>query len=453
MAEEQPLFKKSPLAALARAETRPFARELARWLAIVLLLLMILLLLTPWQQNVRGIGRVVAYAPIERQQTVGAPVDGRLLRWLVREGSAVQAGDVLAELSDNDPQLLQRLEAEKQTMLARQAASEGRVEAARQLLLMAESARPQALQAAQSRVKMADDRRQAARFALTAAEAAGQTARLNLDRQDRLQGKGLSSRRTLELAQLEATQRQTEIDRARATLRAAESEWAALQADLRKLEADTAGNVEKSRSDLNKSQEDLNYVRADLLKIETRLARQRTQTVTAPRAGVVLRLLANPGAEMLKPGHPIAILVPNASERAVELWVDGNDVPLITPGSSVRLQFEGYPAIQFGGWPELAVGSFGGKVAFIDATDDGKGHFRLLVTPDRDEQPWPSARFLRQGVRTNGWVLLARVSLGYELWRVFNGFPPIVLPDATTGDKGYGGTDSKAATEGQEKEK
>jgi membrane fusion protein, adhesin transport system len=163
--------------------------------------------------------------------------------------------------------------------------------------------------------------------------------------------------------------------------------------------------------------------------LQTRLARQQTQTVTAPRDGIVLRLLANPGAEMVKPGQGLAIFVPDTEERAVELWVDGNDLPLIVTDSRVRLQFEGYPAIQFGGWPEFSVGSFGGRVALIDATDDGKGHFRVLVRPDPNDITWPSTRFLRQGVRVNGWVLLGQVTLGYELWRIFNGFPPLILPE------------------------
>jgi len=44
--------------------------------------------------------------------------------------------------------------------------------------------------------------------------------------------------------------------------------------------------------------------------------------------------------------------------------------------------------------------------------------------------PWPSARWLRQGVRANGWVLLQRVPLWYEVWRQLNGFPPVITEDA-----------------------
>jgi hypothetical protein len=132
------------------------------------------------------------------------------------------------------------------------------------------------------------------------------------------------------------------------------------------------------------------------------------------------------------------------------------DMPLITqrhenpdgtttPGSPVRLQFEGWPAIQFVGWPSVAVGTFGGEVVFIDPTDDGYGRFRIVVSarPDvttRDGkthiEDWPGNRFLRQGVRSKGWVLLQQVPLWLEIWRQLNGFPPVVANAEPGKDKG-----------------
>jgi hypothetical protein len=103
----------------------------------------------------------------------------------------------------------------------------------------------------------------------------------------------------------------------------------------------------------------------------------------------------------------------------------------------VRLSFEGWPAIQSIGWPQLAVGTFGGEVLFVDATDDGKGKFRVVVAPQEDlvdrrdgngpvKVAWPSGdRWLRQGVLANGWILLDEVPLWFELWRQINGFPAI----------------------------
>jgi len=64
-------------------------------------------------------------------------------------------------------------------------------------------------------------------------------------------------------------------------------------------------------------------------------------------------------------------------------------------------------------------------VKVVDAVDDGSGRFRVLVVPATpDYEIWPSNRFLRQGATATGWVLLERVSIGYELWRQLMGFPP-----------------------------
>jgi hypothetical protein len=77
----------------------------------------------------------------------------------------------------------------------------------------------------------------------------------------------------------------------------------------------------------------------------------------------------------------------------------------------------------------------------VDPTDNGQGRFRVLVLPDAADVAWPSARFLRQGVRANGWLLLDQVPLWYEAWRQINGFPPVVAMSepAGGGKPGKGG--------------
>src|SRR5690606_29709853 len=84
----------------------------------------------------------------------------------------------------------------------------------------------------------------------------------------------------------------------------------------------------------------------------------------------------------VKQGQTLAILIPAASQVAVELYMDGNDITFIDVGRHVRLQFEGWPAVQWVGWPSAAIGTFGGKVAFVDRFDDGTGRFRIMVLPD-----------------------------------------------------------------------
>lgn len=292
------------------------------------------LMFVPWQQVSTGNGKVIAYAPENRLQTIEAPVSGRLARWLVHEGQVVKKGAALVELADNDPEILSRLERQYEAM----------------------------------KVK------------LSATEDALRVSKINLGRQRDLEKKGLSSRRAYELALLEVSKFESEVSSARASL------------------ADT----------------------------EVKLSRQASQTIQADRDGIVTRILAPQGGIMVSAGDSLAVLVPDTDDRAVELYVTGNDLPLITKDRKVRLQFEGWPAVQFTGWPSVAIGTFGGVVKFVDQADDGEGNYRVLVFPDPTEPTWPSGLFLRQGVRAIGWIMLDRVSLGWELWRRLNGFPVTV---------------------------
>lgn len=313
-------------------------RHVALILIVLFFLAFIALFITPWQQTARGMGRVVAFSPSDRQQNIDAPVEGRLGQWFVHEGSIVNAGDPIVEIFDNDPDILQRLQTERDALSKR----------------------------------------------LKAARIAAQTSKINVERQKELYEKGISSRRSYEQAELEYARYLTD-------------------------EANSS---------------------AELSRIEVRVARQTMQSVKAPRAGTILRRMAGQESELVKAGDVLAVLVPDTESRAVELWIDGNDIPLVNDDRHVRLQFEGWPAIQFSGWPSVAVGTFGGRVAFIDPADNGHGKFRTIVVPAEGER-WPAARYLRQGVRVNGWILLNEVSIGYELWRQFNGFPP-ALPESFT---------------------
>ena len=398
-------------------------RTASRVLTFTLVAILAALIFVPWQQNSQGAGRVIAYAPVERQQTIEASVEGRVVRWFVQEGDHVDEGAPVVNISDNDPSILDRLRQERDAQLARIEAARQRLLAIESRMTSLESAQIAALAGANARVTMARERATAAVRAREAAEQGVETARLNLDRQRSLFGDGLASKRATELAELDMVKTRTDLDRAAASERAARSEESAIASDLSRLRNDTRAAIDDATGTRAAAQSEAAGATAELARIEVRLARQATQAVSAPRAGIIMRVVARQGGEMVKAGDPLAILVPDTQDRAVELYVEGNDVPLVTPGRAVRLQFEGWPAVQFSGWPEVAVGTFGGVVNFIDASDDGNGRFRLVVVPDGKE-PWPATRFLRQGTRVTGWVLLDSVRLGYEVWRRFNGFPP-----------------------------
>lgn len=162
----------------------------------------------------------------------------------------------------------------------------------------------------------------------------------------------------------------------------------------------------------------------ELNRAELALSREGSQAVLAPRAGVITKVTAGGTATFVGAGYQLAQFVPYDIESAVELYVDGRDASLVTVGKPVRLQFEGWPVIQFSGWPSVAVGTFAGEVAFVDPMAGRNGRFRVVVRPDEASPPWPSNNILRVGTNARGWVLLDEVSVGYELWRQLNNFPP-----------------------------
>jgi len=315
-------------------------RVAATILFLALAVFIVSLIIVPWVQNVPGIGRVIAYSPDERQQSITSPVDGLIKQWFVLEGTIVRKGESIVDVADIDPDIMNRLERER-------AATQTKLDAAQQAL---------------------------------------DTSRKNLDRQKSLVVSGLSSQRSAELAELEYAKYLSEISSAS----------------------------------------------AELARIETRIARQASQSITAPRTGMIQRIFAPQGGVMVKAGQDLALIVPETANRSVELKVSGNDAPLLSVGRHVRLQFEGWPAVQFAGWPSVAIGTFGGDIAVIDPGADPEGNVRIIVFPEAGAE-WPDARYLRQGVRVVGWILLDSVSLGWELWRQFNGFPPTIrmAPPAT----------------------
>ncbi len=206
---------------------------------------------------------------------------------------------------------------------------------------------------------------------------ASQTSKINYQRQEDLFNKGLSSRRDFEEAKIEYKK-----------LLAAEESAA-----------------------------------SELAESETKLSRQENQIIYAPKDGVILKVLAGDAATVVHLGDKLATFAPNLSDPAVEIYVSGNDIPLVIEGRKVRLQFEGWPIIQFSGWPSIAVGTFGGVVSSVDSSISENGKFRVIVKKDKDEK-WPDERFLRHGAKAQAWILLNNVSLGYEFWRQLNSFPP-----------------------------
>ncbi|MEM8864059.1 MAG: toxin secretion protein [Planctomycetota bacterium] len=449
-------YREQDFPSLRLTRSARFVRRLGRVMLVLLGVSVAAMLFAPWQQSIRGQGTVIAFDPFERPQTIQAPVQGRIAERGkgVQENAFVEKGQLLFRIEDQDADYLNRLEqqvanAEAEIIIAQErlgraqdllANNQRIVQVTSEELDAMRTAQAELIAAYNSFVDQANNKLQAERSKLVGAEAKLFQVEADYERKKALFEDGIESELKLQEAEQKYRDAKAKVDVAKQDVenalngvagkeRERESKRQEWQAKINKVRS----QLEKARAEvgkaeivINKTSEEINQKQTKLLDTQRKVAVQKTQEVRAPRDGYVMNLTVVDSASIVKAGAPLCRFVPVATQHAVQIWVAGMDAPLISPGRHVRVQFDGWPAVQFSGWPSVAVGTFGGEVALVDSNDDGTGRFRVVVVPDPDSPAWPDPPHLRQGGRANGWVLLDQVSLGFEVWRRMNGFPPSV---------------------------
>ncbi|MGA0560188.1 HlyD family secretion protein [Larkinella sp. VNQ87] len=437
------LFTHYPLKTLRTLPQPDSGRRLGRWL-IALLVLGIIVLLLPWRQNINGEGTVTALTPRDRPQTIQNAIAGRIERWKIQEGQFVKKNDtllVISEIKDEyfDPNLPQRLDEQldaKQGSLeatdAKIAALDGQIQALKTGLQVK-------LASARNKVKQSAFKVTSDSTDLVAERKNYQIALDRLDRYEKGYKNGLFSLTDLESRRLKVQQDYAKVIALENKLNVSRQELVNARLDLNTIQADYQEKLAKALSDRSSAVSYRAEADGEISKIQNKISsvdvRRGLYVVRAPQDGYVVRSYKFGIGETIKEGESIAILQPANPAIAVELYVRAMDVPLIQRGRHVRLQFDGWPAIQFSGWPSVAVGTFGGNVAVIDAVSSVNGKYRLLVRPElrQGDQPWPEQ--LRVGSGVYGWVMLDDVPIWYEIWRQLNGFPPSLQEEPKAEDK------------------
>jgi len=429
------------LVSLGMVRTARWSRRIGKLIFYAFLALPPLLMFVPWQQSITGIGRVIAQDPMKRPQIIQATIYGRIEESWVWENKTVKAGEKLLRIIDNDPNLVERLNEEL-------AAKQGKLEAAKQKekfavsnIVILEEALEQTVFSYRALLQAATNKFKGKIAERDGASAGEKQSRLNMQRQKELRVDGIVSQLDYEREQRKYEEDLNKFRKAEEEIKEAQNELISKEADLEKAIREAQSKINNAKGYVQEAAGEVALAEAEMANQRVKIARVGAQEIVAPTDGRIVRIMVNMGAEMLKEGTPLMEFVPFTDDFAVELLVDGNDIPLVQgeesatadhparTGDKVRLQFEGWPAVQFVGWPSVAVGTFGGLVQLVDATPYKNGKFRILVVPDPGEEPWPESRFLRQGNQANGWVLLRTVPLGKELWRRLNGFPPVISFD------------------------
>lgn len=426
---DETLWKHYPLRTLHALPELHAARRLGR-IMLLLLIIFIIVLFLPWRQNVTGEGTITALTPQDRPQTIQNAIAGRIEHWAIQEGQLVKQGDtllVISEIKDDyfDPNLPVRLQEQLGAKNGSLEATDSKISALNSQIAALQSGLGIKLASARNKVKQSRFKVISDSTDLIAAQRNYKIALDRLERYEKGHRDGLFSLTDLETRRLKVQEDNAKVIAQENKLNVSRQELVNAQLDLGTIQADYQEKVSKAMSDRASAVSYRAEAEGEISKIRNKISsvdvRRKMYVIRAPQAGYVVRALKEGIGETIKEGESIATLQPANPSVAVELYMRPMDIPLITPGRVVRLEFDGWPAVQFSGWPAVAVGTFGGEVAVVDAINSSNGKYRILVKPNTDDHPWPKQ--LRLGSNVYGWVMLDDVPIWYEIWRQLNGFP------------------------------
>ncbi len=313
------------LPALKLVQSSLTARRLANGLVVLLVLAVCAAALLPWQQSARGTGKVVAYVPQERQQTVTSPTKGVVARvgeGLV-EGAKVKKGDFILEIQPTAANLVEQLNAQLQDLKAKLATAEAKVEVYEQNIEDFGAARDLAVKAAQEMAEGAEAKLQAKQGVAPGYEAKEWQTRVNYERQRGLFEKRLKPEKEIEKLKSEWDVAKAELEGVRREVVAAEKELAAKKHELERKRREAETKVDYARAMREDAAGQAATTQKEMRDVEIRLGEPDRLAIHAPRDGTIFRLPVFERGQMVKEGDDLFTIVPESAERAVELWVSG----------------------------------------------------------------------------------------------------------------------------------
>ena len=417
-----------------KAAQRVFHKEHFKYFnrfLIVFVVVLIIVLFLPWTQNVQAKGYVTTLTPGQRPQTLQSPIPGRIEEWFVREGDFVKKGDTILRISEVkneyfDPNLVERagqqLKAKELSVTSyaeKVDALENQIGALQsELQLKLKQARNKL---EQSRLKVISDS-----IDLEASKTNLSIAERQFNRTEQLQSEGLKAVTDVEEKRLKLQETQAKLVSQQNKLLASRNDVINAEIDINRIKAEYAEKVSKAQSDKFTAQSNRLDSEAQVSKLASEVTnyeiRNDLYIVRAPQDGIINKAVQSGIGETFKEGDPLVRIMPANYELAVEMFVDPIDLPLLHIGEDVRIQFDGWPAIIFSGWPNASYGTYGGEVVAIETFISDNGKYRILVSPEENDHEWPEGIRVGSGAQTM--ALLEDVPIWFELWRQLNGFPP-----------------------------
>ena len=396
-----------------------------------LFFVLVFILFVPWTQNINTSGIVTTQFQEQRPQEINSIIPGKIIKWWVKEGDFVQKGDTIVELADTkddylDPRLIERTNDQLAAKKQKVDFYDSKITNINGQLFAIEAGFKLQEAVIKNKIQQLERKIIIDSAELTAAKIDLEVGTNQYNRAGKMLNDGI-------ISLVDYERRTQNFNKAKAGFQEKQQKFLntkqdvlIARIDLNSLKQEVNDKLFKLKGDIANSNTEKSTVIAEVAKNENELSNYRIRGsqkwLLAPQTGQIIKAKKAGINEIVKEGEMIVEIVPNSFFYAVELFVKPMDLALINKGQDVRLQFDGYPAIVFSGWPNSSYGTFAGKISAIETNRNENGQFRVLIIPDMIEKKWP--RNLKIGTGAQGFALLNDVPIWYELWRQLNGFPP-----------------------------
>jgi adhesin transport system membrane fusion protein len=398
---------------------------------LVFAILGFILMFLPWTQNITSQGIVTTLTPGQRPQTIQSQIPGRIEEWFVREGDLVKKGDTILRISEVkseyfDDRLIERTNEQINAKSSSVKAYQGKVAALdRQIAALIQE---RSLKTAQTKNKLLQSKLKVKSDSIEfeAAKTNLKIAEKQFTRTEILQKEGLKAVIDVEEKGLKLQETQAKIIGQENALLASKNEVLNAKLELTRIGATFADKISKAQSDMYTAQSSGFDAKVQVSKLENSNSNYKVRSgllyITSPQNGFINKAIKGGIGGTFKEGESLVGIMPEKYDLAVETFVRPIDLPLLHINEKVRVQFDGWPAIIFSGWPNASYGTYGARVIAIERFISDNGKYRVLLAPDEKEYTWPSAIRVGSGARTI--ALLEDVPIWFELWRQLNSFPP-----------------------------
>ncbi|KZS40674.1 biotin attachment protein [Aquimarina aggregata] len=390
----------------------------------------VIALFLPWTQNISGNGYLTTLKPDQRPQTIQSPIPGKIEKWYVKEGDFVSKGDTILFVSEIkneyfDPNLVARTGQQIKAKSMSVTSYEGKVKALENQAAALVNERSLKLQQAKNKLLQSKLKVQSDSINFEAAKTNITIAERQYNRVVQLEKEGLKALTDVEEKRLKLQETQAKLISQENKLLASKNEIINAQVEINRIRAEYTDKISKSQSDRFTAQSNQFDAEAQVTKLENQYTNYEMRNdlyyIKAPQSGYINKALRSGVGETFKEGDKLVSIMPSVYDLAVETYVKPLDLPLVHIGEKIRIQFDGWPAIIFSGWPNVSYGTYGGKVVAIETFISDNGKYRILIAPDPDDHEWPKIQI---GSGANTMALLEDVPIWFELWRKLNGFPP-----------------------------